>query len=284
MKTPRNILTPARGTAALLMTATALVVAPCTTVRPARAGVPVGLVAAGASAQSGSGTIKGRLVWGGAEAPAPRPLVEKGQAQKDPAVCAASEAIPKNALAVDPKTKGVKYALAYLVKPKASNPEAVKALLEKNPKVEIDQKNCEFLPYVAGVHQDQAVLFKSSDPVNHNVRLSAFDNASFNLILAPNGSVEKKFVAERRPLPLSCDIHPWMKGYIMVFDHPFFAVTGTDGSFEIKGVSPGTYNLAVWQTYGFMNPGLARGMPVTVTADAVTDVGELKLDPSKVRD
>jgi hypothetical protein len=251
---------------------------------PARASAPVGPLLSGLVGQGSFGTIKGRLVWGGSEAPKPRVLIEKGQAQKDPNVCAANAAIPDNSLAVDPQTRGVKYAFAYLVRPKGENPEAVKALLGKTEKIEIDQKNCEFLPYSTALHQDQTLIFKSSDPVNHNVHLSPFTNPPFNLILAPNGSVDKKLVAERRVIPLTCDIHPWMKGWIMVFDHPFYAVTGADGSFEIKGVPAGEQNLVIWQeAVGYATPGLARGMPVTVSAGEVKDVGEVKLDPSKVK-
>jgi len=250
---------------------------------PVLAALLVGGLAATASAQ-GYGTIKGRLVWGGDTAPEPKPLVAKGQAGKDPAVCAANEAIPNNDLAVDPKTKGVRYGFAYLVRPNGSNPDAAKALASKTAKVVIDQKNCEFLPYATAVIQDQKVEFKSSDPVNHNVHLSPFTNAPFNTILAPGQSVEKSFVPERRVMPLTCDIHPWMKGWLMVFDHPFFAVTGEDGSFEIKGVPAGTQNLVVWQAaVGYANQGLAKGMPVKVDADGVTDVGEVKVDPAKVK-
>ena len=163
---------------------------------------------------------------------------------------------------VDPKTKGVAYGFAYLVKPKGANPEAVKALLAKQPKVELDQKNCEFLPYVLAIHQDQTLVIKSSDPVNHNVRYAAFTNAAFNQILAPKGELEVKLVAERRPIVVACDIHSWMKAYLMVFDHPFFAVTGEDGSFEIKGVPAGEQNLVVWQEkVGYVNPEKAKGIP-----------------------
>jgi hypothetical protein len=74
-----------------------------------------------------------------------------------------------------------------------------------------------------------------------------------------------------------------MKGYIMVFDHPFFAVTGPDGSFEIEGVPAGTQNFVIWQeTVGYATQGLARGMPVKVGAGQVTDVGEIKLVPKSV--
>jgi len=224
------------------------------------------------------------LVWGGDTAPEAKNAVEKGKAEKDPTVCAASAAIRDKKLVVDPKTKGVRYAFAYLVRPKGNNPDAMKAALEKTPTVEIDQKNCEFLPYAVAVLQDQPVKFKSSDPVNHNIHLNPFTNPAFNQILPPNGEVDKKFVRERLPIKLTCDIHPWMEGWIMVVDHPFFAVSGEDGSFEIKGVPAGEQNLVVWQsTVGFATPGLARGMPVQVKAGEAVDVGEVKLDPSKVK-
>ena len=70
----------------------------------------------------------------------------------------------------------------------------------------------------------------------------------------------------------------------MVFDHPFFTITGTDGSFEIKGVPAGEQNLIVnWPKLGFITPGQGRGMPVTVKAGEVTDVGDIKIDPAKVQ-
>jgi hypothetical protein len=73
-----------------------------------------------------------------------------------------------------------------------------------------------------------------------------------------------------------------MKGWLMVFDHPFFTTTGLDGAFEIKGVPQGEQNLVVWQEkVGYATPGGGRGMPVTVRAGAVTDAGEIKLDTAK---
>lgn len=251
---------------------------------PACASAPTGVVASGLVAQGEFGTIKGRLVWDGAEAPEPKILVVKGQAQKDPGVCASEASLLNHELVVDPKTKGVKNAFAYLVRPNGANPDAVKALVAKTPTVEIDQKFCEFLPYATALHQDQSLLFKSSDPVNHNVHVAPFQNQGFNPILPPNGQITKKFTAERRVIPLNCDIHPWMKGWIMVFDHPFFAVTDEDGSFEIKGVPAGDQNLVVWQAaVGYVNQGLARGMAVKVEAGGVTEVKDLKLNPAKVK-
>src|SRR3954453_21262957 len=104
--------------------------------QPADAGVlALGPASAALAGQAGYGTIKGRLVWGGTEVPAAKALIEKGKAAKDPEVCATAEPIPSRELVVDPKNKGVAYGFVYLVKPKGSNPEAVKELLAKKPKV-----------------------------------------------------------------------------------------------------------------------------------------------------
>jgi plastocyanin len=263
------------------------------TSRPAALGIwaALALVAASvatpvtASAQEKFGTIKGRLVWGGADVPPPKEV----PITKDPEVCGTKPQKSRDLL-IDPNTKGVANGFAYLVKPNGANPEAEKALLAKEAQVVVDQKQCQFLPYSVALHKDQPLVFTSSDPVNHNVHYSAFTNQAFNQIVPPNGKLEVKLVAEKtatggyRPLTLTCDIHPWMKGYIMVLDHPFFAITKDDGSFEIHGVPAGTQNLVVWQgTVGFVSPGLGKGMPVMVKAGETTDFGEVKMDPAKVK-
>lgn len=280
MKTTVRGGLPLKGPVALAAAAVMIVV---THGPNAGAGVaPVGLLAAGLPGQFG--TIKGRLVYGGDNPPAARVVVEKGKAPKDPTVCATDHAVLSQTLVVDPASKGVRHGFAYLVRPKGSNPEAVKGLLARHEKVLVDQKQCEFVPHALAIHQDQVIEFKSSDAVNHNVHLTCFTNPPFNQVMGPSGSLERKFVAERRPIALTCDIHPWMEGWIMVFDHPFFAVTKEDGSFEIKGVPAGEQKIVVWQkSVGYATEGGAQGMVVQVEADKTTDLGEIKLDPTKVR-
>src|SRR5687767_7373214 len=82
------------------------------------------------------------------EEPKPKNKEEKGMAREDPEVCAKDEAIPDDSLVVDPKTKGVRNGFVYLPKPTGQNPEALKTLVAKEAKVEIDQKNCRFVPHV----------------------------------------------------------------------------------------------------------------------------------------
>ncbi len=230
------------------------------------------------------GTIKGRVVWGGSTVPEVKILVEKGKATKDMEVCGVNGPIVSEQLTIDADSKGIADALVYLVKPAGKNPEAAKALVKANPTVVLDQKDCVFVPHLAALYKEQPLTIKSSDPVGHNVRYNSFGGASLNQMLAAGGTMEVKLEPERLPFQVNCDIHPWMTGYVAVFDHPFFAVTGKDGSFEIKGVPAGAQNLAVWQEkVGYVNEGKAKGSPITVKAGAATDVGQIKLDPSKVK-
>jgi hypothetical protein len=241
------------------------------------------LIGPGAVGQGQTGTIKGRLIWGDENLPPVKVVVEQGKAPKDPDLCAKDEAILSRDLVIDPKTKGVAYAFAYLFRPKGDSSQQTKDLLAKLPEVVLDQKNCEFQPYALPFHKDQKLVIKSSDPKSHNVRFSGIVNTGINQMVAPQGEIKgTTLVAEKLPMELHCDIHSWMKGYLLVLDHPFFTTTATDGSFEIKDVPSGEQNLILWQNkVGYANKNLARGMPVTVKAGEVTDVGDITVDPVK---
>lgn len=114
--------------------------------------------------------------------------------------------------------------------------------------LEIDQKGCLYLPYVSAVQTGQKIVVKNSDPVLHNVHTTptVAGNESKNLAQMPNGAdLEFSFAKPEEFVRFKCDVHPWMFSYVTVLDHPYFDVTGEDGSYTIKNVPPGKYTLEV---------------------------------------
>jgi plastocyanin len=112
----------------------------------------------------------------------------------------------------------------------------------------LDQVGCMYVPHVVALMAGQQLEVLNSDPVTHNIHPLPKDNREWNESQPPNSSpIIKEFTRPELSIPVKCNIHPWMKAYICVFNHPYFAVTGTDGTFTIKNVPPGTYTVAAWQ-------------------------------------
>ena len=111
--------------------------------------------------------------------------------------------------------------------------------------VTLDQSGCRYHPHVLGVMAGQTVNIVNSDPTTHNIHPTPKDNREWNESQPPKSApLEKNFAREEIMLPVKCNQHPWMKMYVNVTKNPFYAVTGPDGKFEIKGLPPGDYTLA----------------------------------------
>jgi len=111
----------------------------------------------------------------------------------------------------------------------------------------IDQQRSVFRPRVQGLRVGQELVMKNGDPFIHNIRSLSRKNRPFN-IAQPAGSSgrRKTFEAVEGPVTIKCDFHPWMTAHFWVMDHPFFAVTDTEGHFSIPGLPLGDYSLAAW--------------------------------------
>ena len=110
----------------------------------------------------------------------------------------------------------------------------------------IDQKGCEYIPYVMAVQTGQKIVVKNSDPVMHNIHPTpaVAGNEEINKAQMPGGAdLSLSFPTAENFLRIKCDVHPWMFSYVTVVDHPYFAVSGKDGSFTIKNVPPGKYTV-----------------------------------------
>jgi plastocyanin len=121
----------------------------------------------------------------------------------------------------------------------------------KKPAV-LDQLGCTFRPHVQGVQVGQIVHFKNSDALLHNVRSYARRNRAFNMGQPAGSEIrERVFRRPEMAMKIQCDVHKWMTAYIHILEHPFFAVTGADGKFDVKGLAAGEYTLTAWhELYG----------------------------------
>jgi len=115
----------------------------------------------------------------------------------------------------------------------------------------LDQKGCVYVPHVIAVQANQLITFVNSDPTLHNVHAVTKVNPAFNVGMAVKGQKVSRFFPKPEVVKMKCDVHSWMQSFIGVFDNPFHSVTGDGGTFELKGLPAGTYEVEAWhETYG----------------------------------
>jgi plastocyanin len=132
----------------------------------------------------------------------------------------------------------------------------------------LDQKGCQYRPHVFGVQAGQPIEILNSDATLHNIHAWPQVNQEFNLGQALQGMKDTHvFTTPEVMVPFRCDVHRWMNSFVGVVAHPFFAVTGADGAFQLKGLPPGTYTLEAWhEKFG------TRTASVTIGAKESKDV------------
>jgi plastocyanin len=181
-----------------------------------------------AAAATGIGVLRGRVKYSG-----PKPVLNPTQR-----AChsGAMVMIPDETIMVNDSGE-LKNVIVFLKNsPAGGSPQ---------PAPVVDQKDCVYIPHVVAAQTGQAIKFTSADPVLHNVHILPNPNGEYNQGIA-KGDAKSYPVNSPAFIKTICDVHPWMSCRIGVFDHPYFAVTGDDGSFEIKNLPSGTYTLGVW--------------------------------------
>ena len=141
--------------------------------------------------------------------------------------------------------------------------------------VVIDQRKMAFIPHVVTVQQGTTVDFLNSDPVGHNVywpSISGNKKLSHNLGTWPKGDKKPFQFNDLGSVPLLCNVHPEMSGYVVVVPTPYFAVTDKDGNFEIKNIPAGKYTLKTWSE---------DGKPTTQAVDVSGAIATVELTVKK---
>ena len=187
---------------------------------------------------------------------------------KDQAGCNCKQ-IENEELIVDKATKGIKDAIIRIMDVKGPDLPAG----QKVP--EVDQKGCKFTPHITIVAPGSELVALNPDKLSHNIHTTPLDleNQQMNVIMIEEKkTIKAKYFEKPEIIQLQCDLHPWMKGYIVVHDPRYVAVSAADGTFEIKGVPPGKYKVNVFQG----NQGAQDGIDVEIKAGQATDMGEIK--------
>ncbi len=199
------------------------------------------------------GSITGHFVLDGKLPEAKSPKVDARRI-RDSEVCAAGLG-KRLDLVVDKKSKGIANIFVYIHRPKVVHPQHQKP--PKNPAV-LSIKSCHYFPHCQVVRTGQPVLLKNSDPIAHNAHNFAIKNQSWGILNPPNNRdgipVGPLPLAERLPFLIRCDLHPWMKAYFLVIDHPYAVVTDSKGKFTIEHLPEGEHSFRVWhERVGYIN-------------------------------
>jgi hypothetical protein len=251
-------------------------------------------------------TIKGKIIWDAAKGAAP---VRKDiMATKDEEVAAKDKDFKTEDWVVNKENGGIQNVVIWIApEPTGADLAALnKAIADKKsfkfptfpaadlhpavakpPKdqVVIDQPCCRFIPHVLVAREGQEMLIKNSASVPHNAKWTSRDNGEINPLIPGGGEykLEKPLVAERFPIEVACNIHPWMKAWVRVFDHPYFALTDKDGNFEIKNapVMGGKLRMFIWQENGMHGGNDGRFGQTLEVKPGSMDLKEIKFNPGK---
>ncbi len=181
------------------------------------------------------GEISGKISFEG-KAPKMRSL----KIEADPVCVAKNTSTPKKEWLIVDGSGGVKNVLVYVS-------EGASSSAAPSTPVVLDQKGCVYTPHVIGIQAGQPLDILNSDGTLHNIHALPKKNREFNKAMPKfKKKMTTQFDKSEAPFKIKCDVHPWMGAYIGVFDHPYFAVSGDNGSYTISGLSPGTYTITAW--------------------------------------
>ena len=236
------------------------------------------------------GKVRGRILYSGQVPERKEVDLEKAKiAGDDLAWFKSTGPILNEEWVVDKGTKAVQWVYVWLLPedPKGaalSIHESQKEVSGKGRKVEVDQIPTGYSPHAVALRVGQDLVMKNTGPIPHVFNLLAGSkNPGFNVAMPPKSAFTvSDLQAERAAAQVSCPPHPWERMWLRVFDHPYFAITKSDGTFEIPLVPKGKCRLVVWQeSMGFKGGKDGRqGSLITVEGGAVSELGDISISPT----
>jgi plastocyanin len=228
------------------------------------------------------GTVTGKISFSGA-APKFKPLGMDADS-----VCAAKHSKPVYPETVVANDNGTLRNVLVYVK---SGLEGKTFAVPDQP-VQLDQDGCMYKPHVVGVQAGQTFKVITSDNTTHNIHPMPKVNREWNLSQPPGADpIVRTFSRPEVSIPVKCNQHPWMRAYIHVLSHPFYSVSGSDGTFRLEGLPPGDYEIeAVQEEYGAVTQKVSVGPKETKSVDFAYKAnqayraGSLTLQPALVLD
>ena len=233
------------------------------------------------AAESGWGDLQGRFTISGAPAPA------KVEITKDEAYCGKFQLVDESLVVSE--SGGLANVVVFLsLKRGEAVPTHESYAASADETVVMDNFQCRFVPRVVLLRSTQTLAVLNSDPddIAHNAKIDG--DPPINITIAPGGKITHKFKAQRLPATVSCSIHPWMIGRLVVKDTPYMAVTDKEGALVIKDLPAGKWQFVAWhERLGYVAKvdvgGAAqewtRGqVDAEVKSGETTDLGEMKLD------
>ena len=208
-------------------------------------------------------TVKGHVTFVGT-----LPDVQASRIYRDTGLC--GEEILTEEISVAEGSKGIEGVIVSLEGVTKGKP------LGKQETVVLENRGCRFVPSVATTVVGSTLEVQNTDPVLHttHARLDSRFGASVWNVVQPEGAA-----AVSKPLPrnalidVRCDLHPNMKAFVLVFNHPYFTITDAEGNFELGKVPPGTYQLRAWHArLGSREKPIAVPSQGVLTADVTIDL------------
>lgn len=135
-----------------------------------------------------------------------------------------------------------------------------KTLKKKSGEYKLNQKQCQYEPHVIAIPVNSKLKIHTSDPINHNIHTYSFENDPINIMFLPGQDAYSQEMEEAEIIKVECDLHNWMRAWIVVTPNAYSTVSDSDGSFEIPDVPPGKYELTAWhETLGSITKSITVG-------------------------